>query len=394
MLPTNFYHETKIFDKEIEKIFLNHWIFFCLTQEFNGEGSYVHKNISGHNIFLRKNENGFVAFLNRCPHRFHPIVTGDVGHTNLVCPYHYWAFKDDGSLKGIPYEKECYQYTKQDKSCIHLKTVPLKQEGSLLFINFSKRPGPLSAQFKPHLISEIKTLSDSFSQYRKVVFRKKFNWKLIQENLRDGLHPAFLHQKTLLNAIKFAPPAIPKEVPIQLLGMRDLSYGGPDVALKGEFAFKKYFKNPWICEARYYNFHLFPSVHIAAADGGHTFIVENFIPISPNQTDIEIYFVLTSNNLTDDSADKVFDGLIKNALEVYNEDFLALEAIQSAVRGVKSYPINGSYERLITRFHKGCIKISGLGKYYWPLYLRDLLKMPLFLLKHFRAKIENKYGRT
>ncbi len=378
----------------MEKIFLNHWIFFCLTQEFDGNGSYVRKNIYGHNIFVRKNENGFMAFLNRCPHRFHPIVTDDIGYTNLVCPYHYWAFRDDGSLRGIPYEKECYQYTERDKSCIRLRTVALKQEGSLLFINFSKRPRPLSEQFQPYLISEVRALSDCFSQYRKIVFRRKFNWKLIQENLRDGLHPAFLHSKTLLNSIKFAPPAIPKEVPIQLLGIKDMSYGGPDVDLTSEFAFKKYFKHPWVCEARYYNFHLFPSAHIAAPDGGNTFILENFIPVSPNQTDIEIYFVLTKNEFSEDDANKVYDSLIKNALAVYEEDFLALESIQSAVQGPKSYPINGNYERLITRFHKGCIKITKLSKFYWPLYFRDLLIMPLFLLKHLKAKIENKYGRT
>ena len=392
MLTTNYYHDQEIFDREQQKIFLSQWIFFGLVQEFGGDNSYVRKDLSGNNVFLIKNQDEFFGFLNRCPHRFHPIVTGDSGLTNLVCAYHYWAFSGDGKLKGIPYEKACYQFSECDKSKIGLTSITVKRIGSALFVNFSKAPGPIEKQFHKLLLNEIESLSVSFNHFKKITFHKKFNWKFIQENLRDGLHPAFLHQNTLLNAIQFSPPAIPKDVPIQLLSVRDLSYGGPDVALAGESELAQDFHHPWPCEPRYYNYHLFPSLHIAAPDGGYSFILENFIPVSPEETVIEIYFTLTKNNLSKDRVQACLDQLASYAYKVYEEDFDVLSSIQQAIYGPITAPKNGVYENLITRLHKGYLKVMGLSWTYTIIYIRDALRIPMFLFKYIKNHIKN--GRS
>jgi len=389
LLPTNYYHDQKIFDQEIKKIFQSQWIFFGLVQEFEGDGSYVRKTLCENNIFLLKNQERYVGYLNRCPHRFHPIVTDDRGTSKLVCPYHYWAFEGNGALKGIPYETQCYQFTEQEKARIHLTAIAVERIGSLLFINFSKHPKPIKNQFHHQLLLDITSLSSHFWDFQKITFCKKFNWKLIQENLRDGLHPAFLHQKTLLNAIEFAPPAIPKDVPIQLLRNKDLSYGGPDVKLTHPSELKDEFQDPWLCEPRYYNYHVFPSAHIAAPDGGNTFVLENFIPLGPDETELEVYFVLTKNELSADKIQLFFDKLITNASSVYEEDFRVLENIQQATKGSITTPNNGRYERLITRFHKGYLKILGLTRLYVLINALDILKSPFFLLncsKTFKRK--------
>lgn len=384
MLPTYYYHDQKIFDQEIKKIFQSQWIFFGLVQEFEGVDSYVRKTLCGNNIFLLKNQEGYVGFLNRCPHRFYPIATEDAGISKLVCAYHYWAFENDGSLKGIPYEAQCYQFTEQEKARIHLTAIAVEQVGSLLFVNFSKHPKPIKDQFPHQLLFDITSLSNHFTDFKKIIFRKKFNWKLIQENLRDGLHPAFLHQKTLLNAIEFALPAIPKDVPIQLLRTKDLSYGGPDVRLTYDFELKDVFKDPWPCEHRYYNYHLFPGMHIAAPDGGYTFVLENFIPLGSGETEIEVFFALTKNELAVEQVQMLFDRLIVNATGVYEEDFQALENIQKVIDGLIAAPKNGVYERLIARFHKGYLKRMGISSVFCLIYLRDAIRAPLFLLNYLK----------
>lgn len=214
---------------------------------------------------------------------------------------------------------------------------------------------------------------------------KKFNWKLIQENLRDGLHPAFLYQNTLLSSIKFASPAIPKDVPIQLLSVRDLSYGGPDVALTRESELAQDFHNPWPCEPRYYSYHLFPSLHIAAPDGGYSIVLEYLIPVGPEETAVEIYFTLTKNTLNEAQVQACLDQLASNALKVYEEDFEALENIQKSVIGLVSGPNNGVCEHLITRFHKIYLKMVGLISIFSPLYIFDAIKIPSFLLNYFKS---------
>jgi len=382
VLNSYFYDDPLIFEEEKKFIFFEQWLFFGLTIEFEGEGSYVRKFFLGKDVFLRKNQENYAAFLNQCPHRYHPIVKEPYGKTNLVCTYHHWAFKDCGKLKGIPYEKECYQFSDHDLNNITLSKVAVKKVGELLFVNFSKSPMPFEKQFNKSLITEMQAISSSFTQYKKLTVTKKFNWKLIQENLRDGLHPAFLHRKTLLNAIDFGLPSIPKDVPIQFLKLKHASFGGPDVSLTKAFLQQDKFKAPWTCEPKYYNYHVFPSLHLAAPDGGYTFVLEKFIPISPCDTEIEIYFVATQNTLDTDDLNRFFEDLINNALNVYEEDFITLENIQESMLGGDKIQKNGAYERLITRMHKVYLKMLGFRWFMWCIFIRDALKIPTFLLSY------------
>ena len=397
MLSTHFYQDQKIFEQERKKIFSSLWIFFSLVQEFgasdaNSDGAYVRKKIAGQDIFIRKTGDQYVGFINRCPHRFHPIVQAEWGKAPLVCPYHFWAFENDGKLKGIPYEKECYQFSQEKKETIALTRVAVKRMGSLLFVNLSKKPIAFEKQFSGFYLDRVRELSIHFEHYRKISLNRRFNWKFIQENLRDGLHPAFLHKNTLLNGIAFGPPAIPKDVPLPLLRLKDASFGGPDVALTRAFDQKEFFTDPWVCEERYYNYHLFPGLHIAAADGGYSFVLENYLPVSPEQTQIEIYFVLTPNALDFEQENALFDQLIANALAVYEEDFAALEAIQGSLstrQGSQVFPINGVYERLITRFQKVYLKMLGY-QFFLKDYLWDLRAIPKFVTSYINQNINKR----
>ncbi len=395
MLSTFFYLDQSIFEKEQRKIFSALWIFFGLVQEFGEEeeksqGAYVRKKIANQDIFIRKFNDRYTGFINRCPHRFHPIVQNDCGKTLLVCPYHFWAFEHDGKLKAIPYEKECYQFSMQKKKTIALTGVSVKKIGSLLFINLAPHPIDFEKQFSGPYLEHVKKLSTHFTKYRKITLTRCFNWKLIQENLRDGLHAAFLHKNTLLNGIKFGLPAIPKDVPLPLLRLKDASFGGPDVGLTHNFERKQFFTNPWVCEERYYNFHLFPVLHIAAADGGYSFVLEKYLPVSPAQTQIEVYFALSTNTLDLEQENVLFDQLIANALAVYEEDFAALEAIQGSLSQADDahrsvFPVNGVYERLITRFQKVYFRMLGYP-FFLKRYLVDLGSIPTFVMRHIKQK--------
>jgi len=353
MLKSLYYVSPKIFSKEIDKIYSRHWLFFGLTQEFVEDHSYLRKRLYDHDFFVTKSGESYRAFYNVCPHRFSPIVDKDAGKTVLTCPYHAWSFKEDGKIKSIPYEKDCYQFNSFTKNNLGLESIHIKKIGSLLFINFAKKPIPFNRQFKKNLIDDLHSMSTTFIEFKKVTLTKCFNWKLIQENLRDGLHPIFLHKNTILKAIKFGLPGIAKNIPHFLLRLKDASFGGPDVALIESFTLKDKFKNPWPCEARYYNYLLFPNLHIALADGGYTFVLENFIPISQDETKIEIYFIATKSLMSQKERDNFFKSLEMNAMKVYEEDFKVLEGIQSAINQRKVFQSHhGRYENLLQRFHK------------------------------------------
>lgn len=353
MLKSLYYVSPKIFSKEIDRIYLHHWLFFGLTQEFVEDCSYLRKRIYDHDFFVTKSGESYRAFYNVCPHRFSPIVHKDAGKTQLSCSYHAWSFEEDGKIKSIPYEKDCYQFNSLKKNSLGLESIHIKKIGSLLFINFAKNPIPFDRQFKKNLIDDLNSMSHTFSAFKKVTLIKRFNWKLIQENLRDGLHPIFLHKNTILKAIKFGLPGIAKNIPYFLLRLKDASFGGPDVELTESFNLKDKFKHPWPCEPRYYNYLLFPNLHIALPDGGYTFVLENFIPISQDETKVEIYFITTKSLFDPKEQDDFFKSLEINAMKVYKEDFKVLEDIQLAINQKKVFQSHhGKYENLLQRFHK------------------------------------------
>ena len=162
-----------------------------------------------------------------------------------------------------------------------------------------------------------------------------------------------MHKKTLLRAIECGLPGIAKNIPRLFLRLKDASFGGPDVNLLEPFFLKDKFKNPWPCENRYYNYLLFPNLHIALPDGGYTFVLENFLPISQDETKVEIYFVTTKSLLSQKEQGEFFKSLEMNAMKVYEEDFKVLEDIQLAINQRKVFQSHhGKYENLLQRFHK------------------------------------------
>jgi phenylpropionate dioxygenase-like ring-hydroxylating dioxygenase large terminal subunit len=353
MLKSYFYTSPKIFDKEINKIYIRHWLFFGLTQEFVEDHSYLRKRLYNHDFFVTKSGESYRAFYNVCPHRFSPIVDKDAGKTVLTCPYHAWSFKEDGKIKSIPYEKDCYQFNSFTKNSLGLESIHIKKIGSLLFINFAKNPMSFDRQFKKNLIDDLHSMSNTFTDFKKITLTKRCNWKLIQENLRDGLHPIFLHKNTILKRIKFGLPGIAKNIPYFLLRLKDASFGGPDVDLIESFDLRNKFKNPWPCDSRYYNYFLFPNLHIALPDGGYTFVLENFIPISEDETKIELFLITTKSLLSSKERDDFFGSLETNAMKVYEEDFKIFEDIQLAIKQKKVFQSHhGRYENMLQRFHK------------------------------------------
>ena len=367
MLPNFFYVEQAIFEREKKKIFLDSWIFFCFLDEVSDENDFLRKTIFGENVFVVNRGGELSGFFNFCPHRFHPLVKADSGKlSQLVCDYHRWSFKPDGSLANIPFCSEAYQFSRAEQASISLSRFHVEVIGKFVFVNLAEKPIAIAKQFSKDLVGLLESISQHVSRVHAVSFEKQFNWKLIQENLRDPLHPTFVHPKTLAKEIDTGVPGIPRDIPFWALPLRRASYGGPDVALLSAPPYQDRFLNPWPCEGRYHNYWLYPNLHLAGPDGGLTFMLESFVPLSPSSTRVELHYLIGENDFTEAQYDEFIEGLTQNAMRVYEEDFAVLEAIQQAVGShVVRFPKNGKFERMLTRFHKIYLNKTG----YWTKFL-------------------------
>ena len=104
------FHDQDIYDLEMERIFARCWLFLTHESLIPNAGDYITTKMGQDNVIVVRQQNGKVrAFVNSCSHRGARVCAAEAGNTrSFVCSYHGWAYGIDGSLQGVPLEKEVY----------------------------------------------------------------------------------------------------------------------------------------------------------------------------------------------------------------------------------------------------------------------------------------------
>src|SRR5258705_308722 len=99
-LPGRFYNDPAIFALDMQVIFQRQWLYVGCTCEVDEPGQYFTAEIGDTSIIVvRGRDNVLRAFFNTCRHRGSRICDHEQGRaSSLVCPYHSWAYRLDGTL--------------------------------------------------------------------------------------------------------------------------------------------------------------------------------------------------------------------------------------------------------------------------------------------------------
>lgn len=355
-VPYNIYTDQFCFEREVERIFKKSWLLVCTWPEISDPNSYVLVKTAVGEIIVTSNSEEAKAFYNKCLHRGHKLTEQERGSVsdNFTCPYHGWVYDSAGKLLKIPGGEKFYgsaisSFEKKES----IQPVSVKRVGDFIFVNAENEPIGIHEQFSQSVIDGIELTRDKIGNtFLHLAVELPFNWKLIFENLRDGLHPLFLHQNSLTKEVDFffaADYVTTATRPITKI-MQISSFSRDGKLRDANSDHKKHFQ--LIDSGEYYlNWLLFPYSHIASPDGGALIGIENYVPLSANKTRFELRLHITKR-IGQASEIPILHRWLSKAKKVFEEDLDAVVSIQANANNSGMNQHIGEYELFNADIHK------------------------------------------
>ena len=102
MLPAHYYFDPDHHRRELDAIWYRDWLYVCPAVSMPDPRCYRVYEIGDQSVLIVRDEDGSLrAFHNTCRHRGSQLCSAREGRfkfKRIVCPYHNWAYKLDGSL--------------------------------------------------------------------------------------------------------------------------------------------------------------------------------------------------------------------------------------------------------------------------------------------------------
>jgi phenylpropionate dioxygenase-like ring-hydroxylating dioxygenase large terminal subunit len=325
----------------------------------DADQAFATRRIGGRNILIQNTGGRIKVFENSCPHRLMPIQSAAFGQSKMICPYHGWVFDDTGLVKTIPKEQQLFKYCDLERASLGLREYAIEIVGSMIFVNLDINPISITEQFSSELLARLNEISEYFgdvSVHQEIPVN--YNWKLNFENVLDHQHIPYVHPKS------FQPLVIKSKSDGN---DSNVKYPLPSglIADQSWFSTTAMRVQPWPWHEMvtpfgpkdtYHNHFLFPNVNFISV-GGLVFLVQQFDPISANQTVVRFSLCTAKQVKRIPALPALLRGHLKGEVQVLMEDVAHLENLQSSLHS-KSQPIHhGEYEHRLVGFGQAYLRL-------------------------------------
>jgi phenylpropionate dioxygenase-like ring-hydroxylating dioxygenase large terminal subunit len=192
-LVANDYVDPTVYAVEVEQAMLGEWIPVCRADQIPDPGDRYAVTLCDRPVLAVRTAAGDIAVVaNVCAHRASRLVEDGAGHDDtLVCPYHRWAYRLDGSLIGAPLADGA----DLDGACLP----PVRHvvwQGFVLVNLAGNAPDPrpalsgLDDQIAPWPWNDFVTVASRS-------FPSAWNWKVMVENWVECYHHVGTHRDSI-----------------------------------------------------------------------------------------------------------------------------------------------------------------------------------------------------
>ena len=308
-------------------------------------GDHAERVAFGVPLFAVRGHDGRArVFRNSCRHRGMALVEGPGCAHALVCRYHGWTYRLDGSLSHVPHPEA---FPDLDVPTRGLVEVDSREVDGLIVI------GPLQpSTSQEHADAAMAALADGspwrdklLPAQRLVAVRpalRAMNWKVLVEQFLEGYHIRTTHKNTFY--------------PLQYDDLNIVEAFGPNSRITFPFRnierLRDRPESTWMVDHRVtYVYHLFPNVMFATFP--NQALVITIDPIDIDHTTVTIYAMITARVAERVSADPDAAAGARNMLNDGGvEDNEMSEGVQRGLHaGANAFVEFGKHESAIGRFH-------------------------------------------
>jgi len=351
VLHPTFYTDPTYADIEQERIFGMNWFAAAHVQELSKPGDVKVIEVGKTSIILTcDKEKKLHAFYNTCRHRGARVCsTSASGCKQLVCPYHWWAYRLDGSLKSTPPAA----VPKERKEELGLLPVPgLDTFAGIIFLNQMANPPPLR-DVLGDLPKKLERYDlDVADMHAQKTYDIAGDWKLIGENFMDYYHIDAVHPA--LSGFSKVEDHMPYQGPGQYCGM----VTSPLTDCGGPCDSDKFNAFPRLNRTEIKSglfFQIFPNASVAVFP--HSVFTLLCLPSDkPGRTKEQLSLLLAPDarkeGTSSDEHHERCEELWKFIVQINDEDVVAIENLHKGLSNMGARGVHGEF----------------LPTYDWPVY--------------------------
>jgi phenylpropionate dioxygenase-like ring-hydroxylating dioxygenase large terminal subunit len=316
---------------------------FLPSAAIRNPGDHAERTTFGVPLFAVRGRDGKArVFRNSCRHRGMALVEGPGCAHALVCRYHGWTYKLDGSLSHVPHSEA---FPDLDMSTRGLVEVDSHEVDGLIVIGPLESPAPGADAAMAALTNGSPWRDKVLPAERLFTVRpalRQMNWKVLIEQFLEGYHIRTTHKNTFY--------------PIQYDDLNVVEAFGPNTRITFPYQnierLRDRPESTWNVGHRVtYVYHLFPNVMVATFP--NQVLVITIDPIDIDHTNVTIYAMVTPEvterlSTNPDAAAGARDLLNEGGIE----DNEMSEGVQKGLyAGANDFVEFGTHESAIGRFH-------------------------------------------